>query len=56
MIFPERYCLFAGSATEEHLDKAKRYVKDNGLTSDDVKIVSNGEEMLVVTKREVELL
>lgn len=54
--YPERFCLFAGSGDDpEHIEEAKKYVKKHGLTSEDVKIISNGEQVLVVTKREIEL-
>jgi len=51
--YPPRFCLFAGG--KDHLDEAKKYVKRFGLTSEDVKITSNGKEILVMTKKEVKL-
>jgi hypothetical protein len=53
--FPAKFCLFAGDACQEHIDEAKNYVKRMGLTSEDVKIICNDENVLIITKREVEI-
>lgn len=55
--FPARYTLLAITSEEStkaaDIQAAKDYIKDNNLTSEDVKIVPDTGCILVVTKREV---
>lgn len=53
--YPAGFVLFAAADTPENIEAAKKYANDNGLTFDDVKIVRRGDDLLVVTKREVKL-
>lgn len=54
--FPPRFVVCAvGGTDDESIEMAKQYVKEQGLTSDDVKIVRDGGSILVVTKKEVRL-
>lgn len=53
-VYKEGQVLFSGC--EEHLDEAKKYIQDNNLTSDDVRIVRNYkgiEGIDIVTKKEI---
>jgi hypothetical protein len=53
-VFKKGTILFSGY--KEHLDFAKEYCEDMGLTGDDVKITINRkEELNVTTKRTVDL-
>jgi len=56
MIFTQGYTLFAGSNCPEHIQEAKDYISRNNLTRDDVKLLSNDDEVLVITKRNVKLI
>ena len=54
--YPHRFVLCCVSGQDdEAISKAKGYVKEQGLTSEDVKIVRDEGCILVVTKREVRL-
>ena len=46
--------LFASSSIDD-ISFAREYIKRNSLTSDDVKIVSNNENIAIITKRDVTL-
>lgn len=53
---PPRFVICAVTGEDdEAISKAKQYVKENRLTSDDVKIVRDSGSILVVTKKEVRL-
>lgn len=55
--FPPRYTVCAvGGDDDESIQKAKDWIKEKGLTSEDVKIVRDDGSILVVTKREVVIL
>ena len=47
------FCLFAGGDSPEYIEEARAYIRRNGLTADDVKIVRRPEDdlVLVITKR-----
>ena len=47
--------LLAGEDSDAVIEDAKQYISDNGLTSEDVKIVREDGAILVKTKRELEL-
>jgi hypothetical protein len=47
------FVLLSGWA--EHLDEAHDYIARYGLTSDDVSLRRSGEEIYIITKREIEL-
>lgn len=46
-----KFVLFYGGI--EHLEEAKAYVREHGFTSDDVRIITNGEEVMVITKKQI---
>lgn len=51
---PARFTVCAATGTdEETIQKVKDWVREKGLTSEDVKIVRDEGAILVVTKREV---
>lgn len=45
--------MFAAPYTDEYLAKARQYVSDMNLTSEDVKIVKRAEQVLVITRRDI---
>lgn len=48
--------LFAGCADwQPHTEEAKKYIEKYALTSEDVKLVKRGEQLLIITKRNIEL-
>jgi len=54
--FPPRFVICAVTGDDdEAISKAKQYVKEQWLTSEDVKIVRDSGSILVVTKKEVRL-
>lgn len=55
MKYPVNTVLFAAADTPECIEAAKKYVNDNNLTFDDVKVVRRDDSVLVVCKKEVKL-
>ena len=45
--------LFAAPYCDAMLEKARQYVSDMNLTSEDVKIVKRAEQVLVITRRDI---
>lgn len=46
--------IFAGSpATDEMTQQAREFIKEKGLTADDVKIVKRGDAIAVISKKEL---
>ena len=55
-VYEKDQVLFSGC--DEHLEEAKKYIQDNNLTSDDVRIVRNYKGIKgidVVTKKEIKI-
>jgi len=51
--YPARFCLFCDTATDETaIDNARAYIRDKGLTSDDVRIRKTDDTIEVWTKRD----
>lgn len=52
--FPARFVVCAvGGTDSEAIDMAKKWVRERGLTQEDVKIVKDEGCILVVTKKEI---
>lgn len=53
----EGFMIFAASPADDvAIDAAKKYITDNALTQDDVKLGRIENTAVVITKKEVELL
>lgn len=50
--YPSKFCLFAAPVGDEYIEEAKNYIKKNGLTSDDVRILKSDTDVTVWTKRD----
>lgn len=48
-------CLLSGHYCDEHIELAKQYIQRNGLLPTDIELKSDGKEILIITKKEVEL-
>lgn len=50
MTNPSGQELFAGPDCEEVLERAKKFISDEGYTSEEVKLVRRNEQILVVAR------
>lgn len=48
------FVLLAGCNIPEHILYAKEYIKKNELTNEDVRLIGNNNEILIITKRDID--
>jgi len=54
MSYPAETVLFCASdTTDESIEAAKAYIRENGLTRDDVRLIKTERTVQVIAKREV---
>lgn len=51
---PEGSVIFWGDNIPEHIEIAREYIRENGLTADDVRLVAKYGSLYIVLKREID--
>lgn len=55
MPVPAETVAYAADASDEGVDAARQWIRDHGLTGDDVKLVKRNEQCLVIALRPISL-